>query len=198
MLVRIDEATKIVLDKEEFAPDGSLVSEVRFDEIRFVRAVPPSHFALPKQYARVHGPAFGEPSEDLDRVVRGAGFAAREPRSLPDGFSPVEGNLVELRGVVTVHFLYSDGIRTVSLFENVKSSTLDMTRFQPQTLQVDGRDAQYAEDGSTALLAWSDGDAALHAGRRAGPRRSPPARDLDRKALTKPSGLFLVLRFPRA
>lgn len=157
MFVRIDEATKLVLDKEEFAPDGSLVSEVRFDEIRFVRAVPPSHFALPKQYARVHGPAFGEPSEDLDRVVRGAGFAAREPRSLPDGFSPVEGSLVELRGVVTVHFLYSDGIRTVSLFENVKASALDMARFQPQTLQVDGRDAQYAEDGSTALLAWSDG-----------------------------------------
>ena len=30
MLVRIDEASKLVLDKEEFAPDGSLVSELRF------------------------------------------------------------------------------------------------------------------------------------------------------------------------
>jgi negative regulator of sigma E activity len=158
MLVRIDEATKIVLDKEEFAPDGSLVSEVRFDEIRFERAVPSSHFALPKQYAKVRGPVFGEPSEDLDGVVRRAGFAAHEPQSLPDGFSPVAGNLVELRGVLTVHFLYSDGVRTVSLFENAKASALDMARFQPQALQVDGRDAQYAEDGSTALLAWSDGN----------------------------------------
>ncbi|MBV8530830.1 MAG: hypothetical protein JO104_05890, partial [Candidatus Eremiobacteraeota bacterium] len=51
MRVRIDRATKIVLDKEEFAPDGSLVSELRFEEVRFTASIPAADFALPKQYA---------------------------------------------------------------------------------------------------------------------------------------------------
>jgi outer membrane lipoprotein-sorting protein len=157
MFLRIDRASKIVLDKQQFGPDGSLVSEVRFTDIRFGVAIPPAHFALPTQYALVRGPIFGERTEDLNRVARNAGFAAREPRSLPGGFSPVGGNLVELRGVVTVHVLYSDGIRTVSLFESATASTLDTTRLQPQALSVAGRDAEYAEDGTTALLEWSDG-----------------------------------------
>jgi negative regulator of sigma E activity len=157
MLVRIDEASKIVLDKQEFAPDGALVSEMRFEEIRYTRSIPDADFALPKQYALVEGPALGSRSEKPDRVVRSAGFAAREPRSLPDGFSPVEGNVVELRGVRTVHLLYSDGVRTVSLFENAKASTVDMRRLQPRPLRVGGHSAEYAEDGATALLGWSDG-----------------------------------------
>ena len=114
-------------------------------------------FALPTGYALVRGAAFAASSESPDRAVRGAGFNAREPRSLPDGFAPVEGSLVEMRGVRTVHLLYSDGIRTVSLFENAKASTLDATRLQPQSLRVGGHSAEYAEDGATALLAWSDG-----------------------------------------
>ncbi len=36
MLLRIDAATKIVLDRREFAANGSLVSEVRFESIRYV------------------------------------------------------------------------------------------------------------------------------------------------------------------
>lgn len=157
MLVRIDEASKLVLDKEEFAPDGALVSELRFEEVRYDAIVPSADFALPSGYALVPGAAFAASFENPDRALSGAGFNAREPRSLPDGFSPVEGSLVEMRGVRTVHLLYSDGIRMVSLFENARASTLDATRLQPQSLRVGGHSAEYAEDGATALLAWSDG-----------------------------------------
>jgi negative regulator of sigma E activity len=157
MLMRIDRETKVVLDKQRFARDGSLVSELRFESVRYVGTIPQADFALPKQYALVQGPTFGESSEDPQRVVRNAGFPAREPRSLPEGFAPIDGNIVELRGVRTLHLLYSDGIRTVSLFENAKPSTLDMTGLQPQQTNVGGRSAQYAEDGAMALLTWSDG-----------------------------------------
>lgn len=157
MFVRIDRSSKIVLDKQEFGPDGALVSELRFDEIRYGTAVPSSDFALPKQYAVVHGASFEAPSENLDRVVHDAGFAVRKPRALADGFSVVEGSVVELRGIRTVHLLYSDGIRTVSLFESAKASSLDVSGLQPRSLSVAGHAAQYAEDGPTALLAWNDG-----------------------------------------
>ena len=52
--------------------------------------------------------------------------------------------------------LYSDGIRSVSLFENAKASTLDVTGLQTQWTSVGGRRAEYAEEGATALLAWND------------------------------------------
>ena len=103
MLVRIDETSKLVLDKEEFAPDGSLVSELRFEEVRYDATIPSADFALPKGYALVRGATLTASSESPDRAVSGAGFTAREPRSLPDGFAPVEGSLVEMRGVRTVH-----------------------------------------------------------------------------------------------
>jgi negative regulator of sigma E activity len=148
MLVRVDTATKIVLDKEEFAPDGALVGEQRFEEIRYSAQLPAADFAVPKGFALVRGG---------DRVVSSPGFAVREPHSLTDGFSPVASNFVEMRGVRTAHLLYSDGIRTVSLFENATASTLEATRFERQWLRVGGRTAEYAEDGATALLAWSDG-----------------------------------------
>jgi negative regulator of sigma E activity len=148
MLVRIDTTTKIVLDKEEFASDGALVGEQRFEEIHYSAQLPASDFAVPKGFALVPGG---------DRVVSSAGFAVREPHLLSDGFSPVASNLVEMRGVRTAHLLYSDGVRTVSLFENATASTLEATRLERQWLRVGGRTAEYTEDGATALLAWSDG-----------------------------------------
>jgi negative regulator of sigma E activity len=157
MLVRIDRETKIILDKQQFARDGSLVNEYRFEEIRYGVAVPPSDFALPKQYAQVQGPTFGTPSEDPDRIIHEAGFAARAPKSLPEGFAPVEGSLVELKGIRTMQVLYSDGIRTVSLFEDASAATLDLTGLRSEWTSVDGRSAEYAEDGAMGLLAWSDG-----------------------------------------
>jgi negative regulator of sigma E activity len=157
VLVRIDRSAKIVLDKQEFARDGSLIGEVRFDEVRITSAIPAADFDLPKQYQIVKSPTFGEPAGNPDRAVRSAGFAVRVPKTLPEGFASVEGTLVALKGVRTIHVLYSDGIRTVSLFENVKASTLDMTGLQAQWTNVSGRRAQYAEDGAMALLAWSDG-----------------------------------------
>jgi negative regulator of sigma E activity len=160
MLVRIDQETQIVLDKQEFARDGSLIGEVRFEEVRYTSAIPSADFEVPKQYVVVQGPPLGEPSADPDRAVRTAGFSVRVPKTLPEGFAPVEGDLVELKGIRTIHVLYSDGIRTVSLFENAKASTLDMTGLQTQWTSVNGRAAQYAESGATALLAW--GDRSLH------------------------------------
>ncbi len=158
MMLRIDRVTKVVLDKQEFAPDGSLVGEVRFEEVRYDVGIPPSDFAFPKQYRVVQGPTFGEPPQDPNRVLRSAGFPARAPNALPEGFAPIEGNFIELKGVRTMQLLYSDGIRTVSLFENATASTLDTTGLHRQSTDVAGRSAAYAEDGGMALLAWSDGN----------------------------------------
>lgn len=156
MLVRVDAATKCVLEREEFAADGAPLEIVRFESISYATAPPMADFALPKEYEIVRAPSFA-PSLPPDRVLRDAGFAAEAPQTLPGGFAPVDGNIVELRGIRTVHVLYSDGLRTVSLFESAQGATLEATRAQLQPVLIGNHGAQYAEEGPTALLSWSDG-----------------------------------------
>lgn len=156
VIVKIDTATKLVLDKQQFAGDGSLIAETRFEAVRYGDGMPDADFAVPREYANVNGPSFATPSDDPRTLTAGAGFAAREPKFLPDGFSPVEGNIVTLRGVRTLHVLYSDGLRTVSLFENSSAAAVDMRGLRPQDTTVGGGRANYAESGPTTLLAWRD------------------------------------------
>jgi outer membrane lipoprotein-sorting protein len=155
MLVRVDRETKIVLDKQEFAAGGAVIGETRLDHVRYA-PVSPSAFDVPKGYTVVQPRPVNGSSNDPDHVVRNAGFAARKP-ALPDGFSPLDGDLVDLRSIRTVALLYSDGIRTVSLFETATAVAPDMAPFHPEALNVGGRPAQYAEDGTVALLTWNDG-----------------------------------------
>jgi negative regulator of sigma E activity len=158
VIVKIDVETKLVLDKQQFAADGSLLAETRFEAVAFGGTVPDADFAVPQDYPNVNGPSFASPSDDPHAVTASAGFAAREPKFLPDGFSPVEGNIVSLRGVRTLHVLYSDGLRTVSLFESTASATLSMNGLHPQATTVGSGRADYAETGPTTLLFWRDGN----------------------------------------
>jgi negative regulator of sigma E activity len=156
MFVRVDASNDTVLDRQEFAPNGALVSETRFEAVEYSTPAA-TDFTFPSRYTLVRDAAFATASQGADGAVKRAGFAAREPRSLPGGFAPVEGQLVEMRGVRTVQLLYSDGLRTVSLFENAQPSTLETASLRPQPMRVGGRSAEYVEDGATALLTWNDG-----------------------------------------
>ncbi|MHB8148294.1 MAG: sigma-E factor regulatory protein RseB domain-containing protein [Vulcanimicrobiaceae bacterium] len=156
MRVWIDSATKLLLQKEQFAPDGSLVTEMRFSAIHFTNAIPNQFFAIPSHLKIVKGPDRGVPSQDYARIVKTAGFQARSPKYLPDGFFAVAGDVMEVHGVRTVHLLYSDGIRTVSLFENAHSAAVDLSGFKATKTTVEHHDADYVVDGPTTLLTWSE------------------------------------------
>lgn len=157
MRVCLDATRKIVLEKREFAIDGGLVSEARFEDISYVHAPPPGDFDLPTRYTLIAQASVAGAFETPDDAVRDAGFAGRTPRALPQGFAPVDGDLVDLHGVRTVHLLYSDGLRTVSLFENAQASELDGASLRLEAVRIGAYSAQYGEDGPDALLAWSDG-----------------------------------------
>jgi negative regulator of sigma E activity len=156
IVVRIDSATKLVLDKQQYDTDGTLTGEMRFIRIRFAGSMPDADFAIPTNLPQVAGPRRGVPSEAIDGLVARAGFAAQNPKFLPLGFSPVEGSLVTIQSVRTLHLLYSDGIRTISLFENNKATADDLTRYHAQTTTIAGHSAQYAESGPTTILTWSN------------------------------------------
>ncbi len=157
MLVRVDAASKVALDRQEFGPSGALVSETRFEQIRYPAQLTEADFSLPKNFAVVRDPTLAETPEQPDAVVTSAGFAAHAPRELPEGFAPVEGDFVELHGVRMLHLLYSDGIRTFSLFESSRASTLEAATTQLQSMRIGDHSGEYAEDNATGVLSWSDG-----------------------------------------
>jgi negative regulator of sigma E activity len=156
LFVRVDRETKIVLDKQELGPKGAIVSEIRLEQVQY-GPVPAGNFALPKGYAVVGGPKVMELSSDPNRLIRDAGFAAIKPNALPGGFAPVRGDIVEMHGARTVQLLYSDGIRTVSLFESATPVAPNMAPLHPQSVTVGTHTARYGEDGGDDLLTWTDG-----------------------------------------
>ncbi|MGB6985673.1 MAG: DUF4367 domain-containing protein [Candidatus Aquilonibacter sp.] len=158
MRLLIDGATHIVLERQQFAGNGSLIAQTRIEQIRYTGAIPQAIFAVPPGLHRVDGVARGTESSDVEHVISNAGFSALEPKYLPEGFSPIAGDVVSIKNVPTLHLLYSDGIRTVSLFQNEKDAAVDLSHYHAITTSVANHPAHYVQEGPTTLLAWSDGN----------------------------------------
>jgi outer membrane lipoprotein-sorting protein len=156
MRISLDAETKLVLQKERYSATGSVSHEMRFENIRYTSDIPGNLFAVPAAgYTRVSGPSHGNPSQDLQAVVRTAGFQALGPKYLPEGFLPIAGDVSDIKGVRTLHLLYSDGLRTISLFENARGAAVDLSKYTVHQTNVRGHGAQYVLDGPTTLLAWA-------------------------------------------
>jgi len=158
MRLWIDKQTRIVLAKESYHSDGSLATRMKFDEIRYTGDIPDSIFetTLPAGFTSVQGRNFAEPSTDIGAVVRGAGFTPIGPKFLPEGFSIISADVTQVRGIKSLHLLYSDGLRNLSLFENGSNAAADFGALKPNTTWFEGHDAQYVKDGPTTLLAWRE------------------------------------------
>ena len=59
-------------------------------------------------------------------------------------------------GVKTLHLLYTDGLRSISLFENATGAAADYGNFRPKTVSFEGHDGTYVEEGPTTLLTWKE------------------------------------------
>ncbi|HEY5349778.1 MAG TPA: sigma-E factor regulatory protein RseB domain-containing protein [Candidatus Lustribacter sp.] len=158
MRLWIDNETKVVLAKEAYHQDGSLAWRSRFDEIRFTGEIPSGVFstAIPAGFQEVEGRRFADMTDDLQRALDGAGFKAANPRYLPNGFRIIGAENSTFRGLRNLHLLYSDGIRTLSLFENNTDSEPDFGGVKPSVTHFEGHDAQYVKDGPTLLLTWRE------------------------------------------
>jgi outer membrane lipoprotein-sorting protein len=155
LMVRIDRETKLVLDRQEFDANGSLRSESHFDVVR-VTTAPLADFVVPDDFT-LSKAVESNRSTDIMRVAHDAGFDARAPRQLAEGFSPLEADSGAVGSARNLHILYSDGVRAISLFESASTTAPEMAPFHPEAVIVGKRTGEYAVDGATALLSWSDG-----------------------------------------
>jgi len=158
MRIWIDRQTKLILAKETYRPNGAVATRVRFDDIRYTNEIPPGLFATspPSGYTIVLGYRFSTLSTDIDKTTHSAGFEVLGPRFLPDGFSILSADISDLNGIRTLHLVYSDGIRMVSLFENASGAAADFGSARPLGTRFANHDAQYVKQGPTTLLAWRD------------------------------------------
>ncbi len=158
MRVWIDAQTRLILQKETYHADGTIGSRTQFENIRYTQVIPPGLFAtpIPLGYHVIENQAPAANASDVERVVKDAGFTPASPRYLPEGFTIVSADVTTLRGVKTVHLMYSDGIRSLSLFENATNATADYGHMKPVATKVENRDALYVNDGSTTFLSWKN------------------------------------------
>jgi outer membrane lipoprotein-sorting protein len=158
MRLWIDRQTKLILAKETYRSNGAITNRTRFDEIRYTNEIPPDLFATspPTGYTVVFGYRFSTFSTDIDKTTHNAGFDALGPRYLPDGFSILSADVTDISGVRTLHLIYSDGLRMVSLFENASGAAADFGAAKPLQTRFENHDAQYVKQGPTTLLAWKE------------------------------------------
>jgi negative regulator of sigma E activity len=158
MRLWIDNETKVVLAKEAYHQDGSLAWRSRFDEIRFTGEIPSGVFSatIPPGFQEVEGRRFSDVTDDLARTLGDAGFKAVNPRYLPDGFHMIGAENSNFNGMRNLHLLYSDGIRSLSLFENNTNAEPDFGGVKPSVTHFEGHDAEYVKDGPTTLLTWRE------------------------------------------
>jgi negative regulator of sigma E activity len=157
MRVWLDVDTHVVLAKEAYHSDGSLAWRTRFDDIRYTDAIPQQVFseATPAGFQTVRGRTYDQP-QALPSTVPDPGFRPVTPKYLPEGFSLVGAGISVDKGIKNLHLIYSDGIRTLSLFQNATGSATDFSGMQAHATAFEGHDARYMHDGPTTLLAWRE------------------------------------------
>ena len=158
MRLWIDRDTNLVLKKEEYHANGAVASQTRFEELRYTGSIPDALFSTqaPSGYAQVAGQNVVTPSLDIDRTIKDAGFSPYRPQDLPQGFKISSADVTNVNGVRTLHLLYTDGLRSISLFENAKDAAADFGSLRPKTTHFEGHPADYIEDGPTTLLTWKE------------------------------------------
>jgi negative regulator of sigma E activity len=154
----IDEQTHLILRREEYRSNGAVAMTSRFEELRYTGNLPEALFSTrrPAGFSSVPGLVAASFSQDLAAQAKAAGFAPITPKDLPQGFELIGSQAAVVNDVKTLHLTYSDGLRSLSLFENARGAAVDFGAMHPQTVRFEGIDSQYLEEGSTSLLSWRE------------------------------------------
>lgn len=154
----IDTATNLVLRRETYHADSTLAAKTQFDNITFVNDLPPDLFKMnvPAGMTLVPGTDYGTSIPDLPSLTNQLKFKAVAPRDLADGFRFEKGSVEMRGGVQSAEFVYSDGLRSVSLFENPTASYPVFDGPAPKPIQVGKESGKYQALTGQTLLSWNE------------------------------------------
>jgi len=153
----IDRATNLVLRREIYHADSTLAAKTEFDNITFVKELPPDLFKMtvPAGMTLVPGTDYGTATPDLTSLTNQLKFKAVAPRDLADGFAFEKGSVEMRGGVQSVEFVYSDGLRSLSLFENPTGNFPQFDGPAAKPIQVAKANGKYQSLTGQTLLSWN-------------------------------------------
>jgi outer membrane lipoprotein-sorting protein len=153
----VDDENKLILRRENYNAEGTIVAKSSFDSIRLGVDLPQDLFNLtvPKGMTLVPGAAYGKSTTNTAELVRALDFKFVSPKYLPDGFVLESGSVATHAGVETVEFVYGDGLRTFSLFENASGRLPSFDQASPKPIDIGGASGVSAEVAGQMLASWN-------------------------------------------
>ena len=153
----IDSETNLVLRREVYHADSTLAAKTEFDNIAFVKDLPPDLFkmSVPAGMTLVPGTDYGTSTPDLTAVTSRLTFKAVAPSELADGFAFEKGSVEQRGRVQSAEFVYSDGLRSISLFENPTGRFPDFDGPPPKPIEVGALAGKYQLLTGQTLLSWN-------------------------------------------
>ena len=153
----IDSETNLVLRREIYHADSTLAAKTEFDNIAFVKDLPPDLFkmSVPAGMSLVPGTDYGTSTPDLSAMMNQLTFKAVAPPELADGFAFEKGSVEQRGRVQSAEFVYSDGLRSISLFENPTGHFPDFDGPQPKSIEVGTIAGRYQTLTGQTLVSWN-------------------------------------------
>ncbi|MBV8172867.1 MAG: DUF4367 domain-containing protein [Candidatus Eremiobacteraeota bacterium] len=153
----VDAESGLTLRRETYHGDGTIATKTEFDNIRFVKDLPDDLFKMtvPAGMTLTPGADYSSSTNALDALTGKLSFKSVSPRELPEGFTFEKASSETRAGVQTVQFVYSDGLRSVSLFENATGRFPSFDDPPPKQLVVGKQSGKYTSASGQTLLSWN-------------------------------------------
>ncbi|MEE2991812.1 MAG: sigma-E factor regulatory protein RseB domain-containing protein [Gemmatimonadota bacterium] len=119
----IDEQTGLVLRTEDRDETGSLTEELYFANLQIDPSLSPDLFDMSEWEGRAVEFRQVIACGSMSEVQKEAGFALAAPVNIPAGFTLEHRRVIQYYGQPMVHFMYTDGLAQLSLFQRVAPPT---------------------------------------------------------------------------
>ena len=119
----IDEQTGLVLRTEDRDETGSLTKELYFTDLQIDPSLSPDLFDMSDWEGRAVEFRQVIACGSMSEVQKEAGFALAAPVNIPAGFTLEHRRVIQYYGQPMVHFMYTDGLAQLSLFQRVAPPT---------------------------------------------------------------------------
>ena len=126
----IDEETGLVMRTEERNEAGVLVEELFLTEFEKDPSIPPDLFATEEWTGKSVEINQVIACGSISEVQQEADFRLNAPVYVPSGFALQQRRVIQHHGQPLVHFMYSDGLSRISLFQRIAST--DETQPSPR------------------------------------------------------------------
>jgi len=153
----MDDATGLVLRRETYHADGTIAAKTSFDNIHYVKDLPNDLFKMtvPAGMSLSPGAEYGKATTDIGSMTSGLSFKAIDPPALAEGFSLDKSSADVRGGVQTVQFIYSDGLRSISLFENSTGRYPTFDGPEPKPIAIGKQSGEYTSVAGEWMLTWN-------------------------------------------